>query len=459
MKILILGAGQVGSNTASILSQEPQNEITVVDINYTSLANLQERYDIRTVKGNAALPHVLDEAGAQDADIIIAVTSSDEVNMIACQIAHTLFNVRLKVARIRSRSYIEYADIFGHEIEKAFNIDVIISPEALVTEQIKNIIDLPGAQQVLRFDKGRVLIVSTVAEQGGRLIGFPISNLPEHLPGIDVRIVAIFRDDEPIDVTSKTVIQDDDEIYFLCARRHAKLMMAELRPSIKVAKKVMIAGGGNIGYRLANALEDELRVKIIEYDREQTVKLTSHLKNTLVLNGDCTDENLLYDENVEQMDVFCAVTDDEQTNILSSMLAKRLGARRVITLINRSSFVDLVQNESNIDIAFSPQQVTLGVLLTYIRKGDVVQLYSLRTGESEAFELVVHDDSEDSKVIGKTIEEIDWPEGITVAGLIRNGQVLVSLKNVAIMENDHLILFISDKQNIPELESLFQLKK
>ncbi|KZS22403.1 Trk system potassium transporter TrkA [Wohlfahrtiimonas chitiniclastica] len=458
MKILILGAGQVGSNAANILSQEAKHEVTIVDVDSNILANLQERYDIRTVVGNASLPHVLDEAGAKEADIVIAVTSSDEVNMIACQLSHTLFDVRLKIARIRSQSYIEYADIFGHELEKAFNIDVIISPEILVKERLKNIINLPGAQQVLRFDRGRVLIVAAQAEEGGRLVGLPIKDLPSHLPDIDVRIVAIFRKDEPLEITGESVIEVGDEVYYLCPQKHARLVMAEIRPSTKIAKKVMIAGGGNIGYRLASALEDDLRVKIIEIDKANAARLTSHLKNALVLNGDCTDEALLYDENIDQIDVYCAVTEDEQTNILSSMLAKRLGAKRVITLINRSAFVDLVENESNIDIAFSPQQVTLGVLLTYIRKGDVIQLYSLGTGDLEAFEIVAHGTPETSRIIGKVVEEIDWPDGITLAGIIRNQQVIVSHKNSIIEENDHMIFFISNKQSIPELESLCQIK-
>ncbi len=458
MKILILGAGQVGSNAANILSQEAEHEVTIVDIDASILANLQDRYDIRTVVGNASLPHVLDEAGAKETDIIIAVTSSDEVNMIACQLAHTLFNIRLKIARIRSQSYIEYADIFGHELEKAFNIDVIISPEILVKERLKNIINLPGAQQVLRFDRGRVLMVAAEAEDGGRLVGSPIKSLPEHLPNIDVRIVAVFRNGEPLEISGETVILEGDEVYYLCPQKHAKLVMTEIRPSTKIVKKVMIAGGGNIGYRLASALEDDLRVKIIEVNKANAARLTSHLKNALVLNGDCTDESLLYEENIDQIDVYCAVTEDEQTNILSSMLAKRLGAKRVITLINRSAFVDLVENESNIDIAFSPQQVTLGVLLTYIRKGDVVQLYSLGTGDLEAFELVVHGTPETSKIIGKTIDKINWPEGITLAGIIRHQQVIVSHRNFTLEENDHMIFFISNKQSIPDLEFLCQTK-
>lgn len=458
MKILILGAGQVGSNAANILSQESEHDVTIVDSDATVLANLQDRYDIRTVVGNASLPHILDEAGAKETDIIIAVTSSDEVNMIACQLAHTLFNVRLKIARIRSQSYIEYADIFGHELEKAFNIDVIISPEILVKERLKNIINLPGAQQVLRFDRGRVLIVAAEAEEGGRLVGSPIKTLPEHLPNIDVRIVAVFRGDEALELSGETIILEGDEVYYLCHQKHAKLVMAEIRPSTKIAKKVMIAGGGNIGYRLASALEEDLRVKVIEVDKNNAARLTSHLKHALILNGDCTDESLLYEENIDQVDVYCAVTEDEQTNILSSMLAKRLGAKRVITLINRSAFVDLVENESNIDIAFSPQQVTLGVLLTYIRKGDVVQLYSLGTGDLEAFEIIAHGTPETSKIIGKVVDEIDWPEGITLAGIIRRQQVIVSHRTSVIEENDHMIFFISNKQSIPDLEFLCQIK-
>ncbi|GBU09196.1 NAD-binding component of TrK potassium transporter [Gammaproteobacteria bacterium] len=454
MKILILGAGQVGSSVAQILSKEPQNDITVVDSNALVLASLKDRLDIRTVKGHASHPNVMEQAGALGTDILIAVTSSDETNMVACELGKLLFNIKTKIARIRSSSYLNNVDIFGNS-EGKLAVDVTISPESLVTEQIKNVIELSGATRVLPFASGRALLVSSIAQSGGRLIGSQIKELPKHLPGIDIRIAAIFRGEDTLEVTGNTILQENDEVFFLSARQHARLMMAELRPLDKKAKKIVIAGGGNIGMRLADALEDDVRVKIIEHNYQNAQKLSARLSKAIVLSGDCADEELLREENIEQTDVFCAVTNDEQANILSAMLAKRLGAKRVMSLINRPSYVELVESESQIDVVFSPQQVTIGALLAYIRRGDIVKVYSL--GDSEAIEIIAHGTLESSQVIGRHHDEIQWPEGVVLAALIRGNKVLMYHHDSIIEAEDHAILFVSDKTSIQFVEELFHV--
>lgn len=461
MKILILGAGQVGSSVAEILSQETKNEVTVIDNDASALAKLQERLDIQTIKGQASHPEILMSAGARDADILIAATSSDETNMVACELARYLFNIPTKIARIRAASYFQYADIFGNG-EGKLAVDVAISPETLVTQQIKNIIELPGARQVVRFARGQVLLVSAQAQKGGKLINAPIRDLPVHMRGIDTRIVAIFRDNQSLEVNGDVVIEEGDEVYFLCAQKYARLMMAELRPLDNTAKRIIIAGGGNIGARLAESLEENYRVKIIEHNPKNAESLARRLPKSFVLKGDCADEELLIEENIENTDIFCAVTNDDQTNILSCMLAKRLGANKVMSLINRSSYVDLVQSESVIDIAFSPQQITIGGLLPYIRRGDVLQVYSLRSGAAEAMEIVAHGDENTSKVIGMTIEEIDWPKGVYLAALARKVDqntttIVICHHDTRINAGDHAILFLAHKESIPEVEKLFQV--
>ncbi|MDG9730108.1 Trk system potassium transporter TrkA [Ignatzschineria sp. RMDPL8A] len=458
MKILILGAGQVGSTVAHVFSKEAQNEITIIDSHYEPLAALKEQYDIRTIRGNAAHPTVLEEADAASADIIIAVTSSDEVNIVACQLAYSLFNVKLKIARLRSQAYIEHSDnIFGYKINSAFNIDVVISPEILVTDQIKNIIELPGAHDVLRFAKGKALMISTDIQEGAPFAYRSIAEIREKLPHINVNFTVLFRDGEEFFPNGETVLLPGDYLYFLTARHQARHLIEKLNPTNKTAKKIIIAGGGNIGAQLAETLETFAQVKVIETDSDRAHRLSSNLNNSLVLQGDCTDENLLFEENIETTDIFCAVTNDDQTNILSSMLAKRLGAKYAMTLINRSSFLELIQEESKIDLAFSPQQVTLSTLLTYIRKGDVVQVYSLGLGSAEAIEIVAHGTEESSKLIGKHICDIKWPEGTILSGIIRKGNVLIINDETLIEDDDHIILYINNKDSIPEIEELFKI--
>ncbi|MGB5425722.1 MAG: Trk system potassium transporter TrkA, partial [Gammaproteobacteria bacterium] len=398
MKIIILGAGQVGASVAANLASEA-NDITVVDENGATLQDLQDRLDIRTIKGHASHPETLVQAGADDADMIIAVTHSDETNMIACQVAYTLFHTPTKIARVRSVEYLNHMRLFAQE---ALPIDVLISPEQLVTDYIQRLIENPGALQVLDFAGGKVQLVAVHAYYGGPLVGHELRDLKEHMPGIDARVASIFRQGTPITPEGDTIIEADDEVFFVAARKHIRAVMGELRKMDKAVKRVILAGGGNIGMRLASAIEGSYQVKIIERLEDRARMLSETLDKTIVLLGDAADEELLLEENIENTDVFCALTNDEEANILSAMLAKRLGARKVMSLINRASYVNLVQS-GTIDVAISPQQATIGSLLTHIRRGDVVMVHSLRRGAAEAIEAVAHGDRNSSKVVGRAI--------------------------------------------------------
>ena len=452
MKIIILGAGQVGSSVAANLSSEA-NDITVVDDNPAVLQDLQDRLDIRTMVGHASHPETLAQAGADDADMILAVTNSDETNMVACQVAYTLFHTPTKIARVRSIEYLSHSRLFAQE---ALPVDVLISPEQLVTEYIERLIANPGALQVLDFAGGRVQLVAVRAYHGGPLVGHELRELRQHIPGADARVAAIFRRGSAITPGGDTIIEVDDEVFFIAARRHIRGVMSELRKLEKPVKRVILAGGGNIGMRLAKAIENRYTVKIIDRNEDRTRILSETLDKSIVLLGDAADESLLLEENIEGTDVFCALTNDEEANILSAMMAKRLGARKVMSLINRASYVDLVQSQT-IDIAISPQQATIGSLLAHVRRGDVVVVHSLRRGAAEAIEAVAHGDSRSSRVVGRAIDEIKLPSGTNIGAIVRGEEVIIAHHDTVIESDDHVIMFLSDKSCIQEVERLFQV--
>lgn len=453
MKILILGAGQVGSTVAESLVSEA-NDITVVDSDGEKLRQLQDRLDLRTLVGNAAHPSILEAAGVADTDMLLAVTQSDEVNLVACKLAASLFNTPTRIARIRSADYLDREEVFG---EDNFCVNLSICPEQILTDYITKLIEFPEALQVLEFASGKVSLVAVRAFEGGPLVGRPLRALRADMPQIDTRVAAIFRQDRSINMTGDTIVEIGDEVFFIAATEHIRAVMQELRRMDKPAKRVMIVGGGNIGRRLAKALERDYQVKLIEFNKKVCNKLAEDLSRCLVLHGDGTDEKLMQQENVADVDVFCALTNDDENNIMSSLLAKQGGARKVVALINRSAYVGLLQG-GRIDIVLSPAQVTIGTLLAYVRQGDVAAVHSLRRGAAEALELVAHGDRESSRVVGRRIEEIDSPPGTTIGAMVRNGQVLIAHHDTVIEAEDHVIVFVNDKRSVGKVEKLFQVK-
>ena len=452
MKIIILGAGQVGGTLAENLARE-SNDITVVDKNIAHLAELGERLDIRTVHGFASYPEVLRRAGADDAEMVIAVTDSDETNMLACKVAYTLFQTPTKIARVRSQEYLQDGKLFEQD---ALSVDLHISPEQLVTDYIHRLIEYPGSLQVVDFADGRVRLVGVKAYYGGPLVSRQLKELPTHLPDIEARVAAIYRRGRPILPEGDTIIEAEDEVFFIAASEHIRRIMSELRKQDKPVKRVMLAGGGNIGLRLAKALENQMQVKIVERNRERTTFLSEQLSRSIVLCGDAANEQLLLEENIEDVDVFCAITNDDEANILSAMLAKRLGARKALSLINRLSYVDLVEGGA-IDIAISPQQSTVSALLAHVRRGDVVRVHSLRRGAAEAIEAVAHGDRKSSKVVGRRVEEIKLPPGSTIGAVVRGDEVIIAHHDTVIQADDHVILFLVDKKHTRDVERLFQV--
>jgi len=442
----------VGSNVAYQLAREEANQVTIVDIDAVALRELQDRLDVRTVIGHAAYPDVLERSGAANADMVIALTNSDELNMVVCQIAYTLFDTPTKIARIRAPEYINAPNLFQRE---NMPVDVCISPEQLVTDNIEQLIRFPGAFQVLDFAEGKVRLVGVRAREGGMLVGQEIRALVEHLPDVETRVAAIYRKGYPVPVEGETVIQQGDEVFFIAARDNIRAVMSEIRKLDAPVRRVVIAGGGNIGYRLAAALEKTNQVKVIERSRERARELSETLSRSIVLCGDAADEALMLEENVDTADIFVAITNAEEANILSSMLAKRLGCKKVMALINRPSYAELVES-GNIDVAISPQQVTIGSLLAYVRRGDVVKVHALRRGRAEAIEAVAHGTPGKSRVVGHTIDEIKLPQGTSICAVVRGDEVMQAHHDTEVADGDHLILFLTDRRHIDEVERLVQ---
>jgi trk system potassium uptake protein TrkA len=435
-----------------------RNDITVVDTDASLLADLQERFDLRTVVGSATSMTTLEAAGIEDADILIAVTASDEINLVACQLGHRRYNVPQRIARVRSPQWTQHPDILGDE---GFGVSVAISPEGTITEYLTKIIEIPEALQVLEFAKGRVSLLAVRANAGSPLVSHPIKDLKQHLPSVDSRVVAIFRDGRAILPTGETLIEPDDEVFFLAASEHIRIVTQELREMDRPVRRVMIVGGGNIGLRLAHAVGDDITPKIIEGNRQRCERLAQELNGkALVLHGDATDEDLLVEENVANMDLFLALTNDDENNIMSALLAKRLGARRVLALINRKAYAELMEG-SRIDIAVTPSHITLGELLKFVRRGDVAAVHSLRRGAAEALEIIAHGDAKTSKVVGRTIQDLKLPDGAMVGALLRGegeqAEVLMAHHDVVIESEDHLIVFVTNRKIIPKVEKLFQV--
>ena len=453
MKIIILGAGQVGGTLAENLSFE-DNDVTIVDINSARLSELQNRLDVRTVAGCGSHPNVLAQAGAEDADMLIAVTNIDEINMLACQIAYTLFHTPHKIARIRAKAYLAHPTLFCND---HLPIDVCISPEQLVTEYVERLIEYPSALQVVDFANGAVQMVALHPQHGGVLVGQSIGTLSSHLPNIQMHIAAIYRGGRCIPLMEETTIAVGDEVFFIAAREHIREVMAAFRQLDAPYRRIMIAGGGNIGWCLAQALKSRFRVKMIEHDAKRAQVLSNDLDdNVTILLGDVSDRDLLIDENINATDLFCTVTNDDEANIMSAMLAKRLGARTVVALITRTAYIDLVEGNS-VDIVVSPQHATIGSILTHLRRGDIVKVHSLRRGAAEAIEAVAHGDRRTSRIVGRLLSEVRLPKGASIGAVVRDGHALIARDDLMIEPEDHVILFLEDKKRINEVEQLFQV--
>ena len=453
MKILILGAGQVGATLAKYLSADSDNDITIIDKEEANLFSLQRHLDIKTICGHGSYPNILEEADIRNMDMVIAVTKSDEGNMLACQMAHTLYQVDKKIARVRTVEYLHREELFS---DAAIPIDFIITPEGLVTDYIKRVVEEPGAEQVFEFENGLVQLVETKAYAGTPIVGHPIRELHKHLPNIDMRIVILYRNGQAIPAYGDTMIKDGDRVYFVTKKTSVSKVLKEFRRLDKPYKNIIIAGGGRIGLNLAKHLEKNHRVRIIEMNKKRVQELADELEDTLILRGNASDEELLLEEGIENTDLFLALTDSDEINVIVSILAKRLGAHKTIALVKRNVYEDLAEQSEDVDMVISPDQITTSGILAHIRKGDTMMVHSLRQGKSEAIEVIVHGDKDHSDVVGKSIEQINLPDGVVVGSIVRDDKVIMGSRKLIIEEGDHVLLVLTDVNKIHEVEALFE---
>lgn len=455
MKIVILGAGAVGSTLASLLSEE--HDIVIVDNNSSVLGYLEEEADLKTILGGCSYPNILVNADIANADMVVAVTGSDETNIVSCLIAKVLNSSIKTIARVREASYLR------GKTKEAMNsglipVDIHVSPEQLITDQIQGLIDIPGSLQVLEFGDGLLNLVAVRAVKGGPMIGHEIADLKKHMPRVDTRVAAIFRKGESIIPSGSTTIQADDEVFFISKKGEASNVINEMRTKEDPYNNVIIAGGGKIGSRLAKATEGKHNIKIIESSPDRARYLSEKLSSSVVLRGSVCDKALLHDENIEGTDVFAAVTNDDEANVMSCLLAKEMGAHKVVALINNPAYVDLVQGKG-IDIAIAPSQITIGTFLAEIEGKDVVKVHSLRRGAAEAIETLAKESpSGKESCIGKELGEISLPEGATIGALIRGNKAKIAHDHVHLRENDHVIVFLTNKKYLKEVKNIFSPK-
>jgi trk system potassium uptake protein TrkA len=467
MKILILGAGRVGESVAESLVSE-RNDITVIDTDPARLAYLQDRFDLRTVAGNGVQPSVLREAGIEDTDMLIACAPLDETNLVACKIAHDLFSVPTTIARVRSPEFEDGNPLLD---KKGFAVDKVICPEQSVTAYIRKLIEYPEALQVLEFAHGLVSLIAVRAVAGGPLVQHSLAEIPKLMPGVAMRIVAIYRQDNAVAmIEGATRIEPGDEVFVLAATADIRTVLGALRKMDRPVRRIMLAGGGKVGLRLAREIHDDYALKIIEPVRTRCEYLATQLPaSVLVLEGDSTDEDLLADENVQEMDLFIALTSDDEDNIMACLLAKRLGARRVIGVINRAAYADLVQGTA-IDIAIAPSHAVIGELLAYVRRGDVEAVHSLRRGAAEALEAIVRGDAKTCKMAERRVDELPLPKGAQIGAIVRGlhladgseaenakPRVIIAHHDTVILPHDHVIIFVPRKRMVREVEKLFQV--
>ena len=449
-KIAVLGGGQVGASVAKILTDDG-NDITLVDNNASVLEDLQEDNDIKTIQGNASSPSVLNQVELSDCDILIATTASDEVNLVSCHLAKKMFNVPNVIARLRNAEYREETSDFNLDL---FSIDSIISPSLLVTDFIKNIIEHPGAFQAFDFADGKLQVIGVTVLKDGPLAGKKLSEFKKHMPNVNVNVNAIYRDRKSLPVNGSSLIETGDDVFFLATEENMRFM-SELRKNQSRVENIMIAGGGNVGTILAAKLSEKFSTKIIEKDQSRSKYLSETLEGVVVLNDDISDESLLENEGIKDVDFFCSVTNDDQMNILSSKLAKDLGAKKSIAIINKPSYRKLVSKE--IDVVVSPEDVTIGSLLASVRASDVVKVHSLGFGEAELFEVIIHGDKNTSKVVSKKISDLELPQGCRIGAIYRNESVILAQGDIEICSEDRLIIFLLNKRDFPKLAKLFQV--
>lgn len=454
MKVIVCGAGQVGSNIARYLASE-NNDVTVIDQSSELIQKTSDTLDVRAVVGHASHPDVLEQAGAADADMIIAVTLADEVNMVACQVAHSLFNVPTKIARVRHQSYLQpiWADLFSRE---HLPIDVIISPEIEVARAISRRLQVPGAFDMIPLADGRVRVIGVICGPATPILHTPLRQLTGLFPDLNIEVVAIVRNDKPIIPSGDDQMLPGDEVYFVCDTNHLSRAMSAFGHEETEARRIIILGGGNIGVFLAEEIEakhPQVSARIIEVDRMRAQHIAQRLNRTMVLHGDGLDPEILEEANVRATETVVAVTNDDEGNILASLLAKRYGCRRAITLINKTTYSPLVTT-LGIDAVVSPRSITVSSILQHVRRGRIRSVHSLREGFAEIIEAEA---LETSTLINTPLREIRLPAGVIVGAIVRGAEVIIPRPSTVIKAHDRVIILAAVGQ-VKKVEKMFAVR-
>lgn len=451
MRILILGAGSTGSSVAEALAGEA-NEITILDTDKVKLEALKTRLKINTIVGNASYPKVLEQADVHNTDLVIAVTNRDETNILACTIISKLYSRPKTIARIRAIDYLKNPKLFGQD---GIPIDIVISPEQNVMESIRNLIELPGVLHISDFAGGLVRLFSVKVVDNSFLTGKKIKTLKNRLTEGRIRIVAIFRNSSPLAVSGEAMLLPGDEVFFFAPKLEVRRLLKDIGCLEKPLKRILIAGGGHIGKRLALALEKDHYVKIIEQDPKRVKKIANELSNTIVLQGDCGDETLLVEESIDKVDLYCAITDNDGVNIISASLAKSHGARKAICILNHLYYNKLLPG-TGIDLAVLPNVETLGSILKHVRQCDVAQVSLLRNGTAEAIEAVAHQGNGELSVVGRTVDTVKLPDGVVLGALIRNNEAIAIHHDTVFEDGDHVVMFTLEKKLVANIEEHFR---
>lgn len=454
MKVIILGAGQVGFSIARYLMQE-QNHITIVDHSPAVLDTISDKLDIQPVLGFASHPDVLEKAGAKDADLLIAVTSSDEVNMIACEVAQGLFNIPLKIARIRHQNYLN-SDWSEMLASQRLAIDVTISPEVEVAQVIGRNLRTSGAFDVISLIDDSLKLVGVRCMSHSEIVNTPIKHINSLYPTLDLAIALIVRDENIIFPNSHDHILTDDEVYVLVQRERLNEVMQAFGYATTESREILIVGGGNIGLNLAVGMEKEhrnLHTRIIEKDSKRCEQIAKFLKHTEILQGDALDYDLLQEANIENCETVLAVTNDDKVNILSSLISKRHGAKRSVALLNNMQYASMVTS-LGVDAVISPKALTVSTILKHVREGNLQSLYPIVEGSVVVIEARA---KKTSHVIGLAIDDVTISSEITVIALVRGDTLHLLPTRLNISSNDKLII-ITRKESVHKVEKLFSIR-
>ncbi|MDB2415097.1 Trk system potassium transporter TrkA [Rickettsiales bacterium] len=455
MKIIVCGAGQVGTSIARQLTVE-DNDVIVIDKSVELIQQISDTLDVKAIVGCPSHPTLLESVGAADADMIIAVTLSDELNMIACQVAHSLFNVPTKIARIRNQNYLqlEWSHLYRHD---HLPIDYIISPEIEVARAVIHRLNVPGAVDTIPFADGKVKVIGLRCTLDCPMINMPLYKIQEKCTDLNTSILGVMRDDDFMVASEDVVLIEGDELYFSCEDSQVKSAMALFGHEEQEAHRLVIIGGGNIGLFLAEHLEKDetdIRIKLIEVNKERAEYVADRLSRTTVINGSALSQEILEEANVAGAETVIAVSNDDEVNILSSLLSKRFGCDRSVTLVNNAASYSPLVSSLGIDVAVNPREITVSSILQHIRKGRILSVHSICKGKAE---IVEAEAVESSPIIGKTIYNLALPYGIVVGAIVRKDEIIIPDEDTVIHIGDRIII-LSQSSVAKKVEKIFSVK-